>query len=202
MATHSWVFLPGEFHGQRSLAGYSARGRKESDTPKPPTLTYLSKASPMAQRVKNLPTRQEMQETWVWSLVWEDLLEKEIATHSSILAWKTPRKVEPGRLQSMGSQRVGDNWMTEHKCLKKINWGKFPSHDLGSNPKCLDATVCLHAQSLNLSNTATPWVIAHQTTLFMGFSRKNTGVDCHFFLQRMLLVPFCCRAVMLAQNCC
>ena len=54
--------------------------------------------------VKCLPT---MQETWVQSLGREDLLEKEMATHSSILAWKIPWMVEPGRLQSMGSQRVG-----------------------------------------------------------------------------------------------
>ena len=44
---------------------------------------------------------------WVRSLGWEDLLEKEMATHSSILAWKIPRTEEPVRLQSMGSQRVG-----------------------------------------------------------------------------------------------
>ena len=54
--------------------------------------------------VKRLAT---MQETWVQSLGQEYLLEKEMATHSSILAWKTPWMVEPGRLQSMGSQRVG-----------------------------------------------------------------------------------------------
>ena len=48
-----------------------------------------------------------MWEIWVQSLGWEDLLEKEMATHSSIPAWKTPRTEEPGRLQSMGSQRVG-----------------------------------------------------------------------------------------------
>ena len=53
--------------------------------------------------VKRLPT---MQETGVQSLGWEDLLEKEIATHSSILAWKIPWMEKPGRLQSMGSQRV------------------------------------------------------------------------------------------------
>jgi len=47
-----------------------------------------------------------MWETWVQSLVQEDLLEKEMATHSSILAWKIPSTEEPGRLQSMGSQRV------------------------------------------------------------------------------------------------
>ena len=48
-----------------------------------------------------------MQETRVQSLGWGDLLEKEMATHSSILAWKIPWTEEPGRLQSMGSQRVG-----------------------------------------------------------------------------------------------
>ena len=53
--------------------------------------------------VKNLPA---MQETQVQSLDWEDLLEKEMATHSSILACKIPWTEEPGGLQSMGSQRV------------------------------------------------------------------------------------------------
>ena len=54
--------------------------------------------------VKRLPT---MAETWVQSLGREDLLEKEMATHSGILAWKIPWMEEPGRLQSMGTQRVG-----------------------------------------------------------------------------------------------
>ena len=54
--------------------------------------------------VKRLPT---MQETRVQSLGREDLLEREMATHSSILAWKIPWLEEPGRLQSMESQRVG-----------------------------------------------------------------------------------------------
>ena len=57
----------------------------------------------VAQMVKRLPT---MQETQVQSLGREDPLEKEMATHSSILAWKIPWMEEPGRLQSMGSQRV------------------------------------------------------------------------------------------------
>ena len=56
--------------------------------------------------VKHLPA---MQETWVWSLGREDSLEKEMATHFSTLAWKTPWTEEPGRLQSLGSQRVGHN---------------------------------------------------------------------------------------------
>ena len=61
----------------------------------------------VARRVKNPPAKQE---TWVWFLGWEDPLEKEMATHSSILAWKIPWTEEPGRLQSMGSQWVVHNW--------------------------------------------------------------------------------------------
>ena len=58
----------------------------------------------MAQRLKRLPT---MRETWVQSLGQEDPLEKEMATHSSILAWRIPWMEELGGLQSMGLQRVG-----------------------------------------------------------------------------------------------
>ena len=65
----------------------------------------------MAQRLKPLPA---MQETWVRSLGQEDPLEKEMATHSSILAWKIPWMEEPGGLQSMGSQKVGHDLVTEH----------------------------------------------------------------------------------------
>ena len=64
-------------------------------------ITY--KPSLVAQMVKCLST---VWETWVQSLGQKDLLEKEMATHSSILAWKIPWTEEPGRLQSMGSQRV------------------------------------------------------------------------------------------------
>ena len=53
-----------------------------------------------------------MRENWVQSLDWEDPLEKEMATHASILAWKIPWTEEPGRLQSMGSQRVRHDWTT------------------------------------------------------------------------------------------
>ena len=62
------------------------------------------RTSLVAQTVKRLST---MWETWVQSLGQEDPLEKEMATHSSILAWKIPWTEEPGRLQSMESQRVG-----------------------------------------------------------------------------------------------
>ena len=66
--------------------------------------TYNRGTSLVAQTVKYLPA---MRETWVQSLGQEDPLEKEMATHSSTLAWKIPWMEEPGRLQSMGSQRVG-----------------------------------------------------------------------------------------------
>ena len=60
----------------------------------------------MAQVVKNLPA---MQETWVQFLGWEDALEEGMATLSSIPAWRVPWTEEPGRLQCIGSQRVGQN---------------------------------------------------------------------------------------------
>ena len=66
-------------------------------------------ASLVAQRLKCLPG---MWETWVWSLDREDPLEKEMSTHSSTLAWRIPWREEPGRLQSMGLQRVGHDWVT------------------------------------------------------------------------------------------
>ena len=60
----------------------------------------------MGQTIKNLPT---MQETQVRSLGQEDPLEKGMATHSSVLAWRIPWIEEPGGMQSMGSQRVGQD---------------------------------------------------------------------------------------------
>ena len=65
----------------------------------------------MAQTVKNLPATRE---TWVWPLDWEDPLEKSMATHSCVLAWRIPWTEEPGGLQSTGSQRVWYNWVTKH----------------------------------------------------------------------------------------
>ena len=65
---------------------------------------YTFTTALVAQMVKHLPT---VLETWVQSLGWEDLLEKEMATHSSIFVWKIPWTEKSGRLQSMGSQRVG-----------------------------------------------------------------------------------------------
>ena len=65
----------------------------------------------VAQTVKNPPA---ILETWVQPLRWEDLLEKGTATHSAILAWRMPWTEEPGGLQSMGLQRVKDDWSDFH----------------------------------------------------------------------------------------
>ena len=65
----------------------------------------------MAQMVKN---PSAMQESWVQPLGWEDPLEDGMATHSSILAWRIPWTEDPGRLQFMGSQRVGHNCLAKH----------------------------------------------------------------------------------------
>ena len=101
------VLLLGEFYGQRSLASCNLWDCKKLDTTEcvhthtPLRNEYIS--SLVAQMIKN-PTA--MQETWVQSLGQEDPLEKGMATHSGILAWRIPWTEEPGRLQSMGLQRV------------------------------------------------------------------------------------------------
>ena len=87
-------------------------------------------ASLVAQRLRRLPP---MRETWVWSLGREDPQEKEMATHISPLAWKIRWMEEPGRLQSVGLQRVGHDWATSlHFILPRskrllISWLQSPS---------------------------------------------------------------------------
>ena len=71
----------------------------------------------VAQTVKRLPATQK---TWVQSLGWEDPLEKEMATHSSSLAWKIPWTEEPGTLQSMGLKRVGHDWATSLSSFQRL----------------------------------------------------------------------------------
>ena len=103
----------------------------------------------VAQRLKRLPT---MRETWVRSLGRADPLEKEMATHSSILAWRIPWTEKPGGLQSTGSQRVGHDWATE------LNWVIFDpvlfiflSHSANQAPNLLSLTECLCTHFLSIS---------------------------------------------------
>ena len=83
---------------------------------------YLFNCSLVAQMAKNPPA---MWENWAWSLAWEDPLEEGMATHSSILAWRIPWTEEPGGLPSMGSQRVGHDWVTKHSTFKVYSWKSF-----------------------------------------------------------------------------
>ena len=84
--------------------------------------------------VKNLPA---MWETWVRSLGWEDALEEDIATRSSILAWRIPWTERFGGLQSMGSQRVRHNWVTKHIILQHATISKgFPCGSAGKESTC------------------------------------------------------------------
>ena len=85
--------------------------------------------------VRNLPAQAGDAREKVWSLGWEDLLEKGMATHCSILAWRTPWTEEPGELQFLGSQRVGQDWATEHT-------GKARSFFHSSNDFEAILTVC------------------------------------------------------------
>ena len=124
------------------------------------TTTTVVVTSLVAQTVRHLP---RMRETQVWSLGWEDPLEKEVATHPSTLAWRIPWMEKHGGLQSMGSQRVGHDWATSLHfttvvqpfvsiCLTYKSWKpspltkslKFPG--LGD----LKATLLWYARVLNL----------------------------------------------------
>ena len=82
-------------------------------------LTKIKKAFLVSQIVKNL---SPMQETWVWSLGWEDSLEKKMATHSSILAWEIPWTEEPGGLYWGQWSPTGSQWVTYHGVTMSRTW--------------------------------------------------------------------------------
>ena len=113
-------------------------------------------ASLVAQAVKRLPA---MQETWVRSLGWEDTLEKEMATHSSILAWKIAWMEEPGRLQSMWSQRVRHDWVTSFSLCQ------------------LWAVV---RDFIKCSSVGEFLIFSHDERRVTHFGRKTKGVRYHF----------------------
>ena len=106
-----------------------------------------SRASPIAQQVKNPPTMQETQKAWVQSLGWEDPLEKEMATHSSILAWEIPWTEETGGLQSMGSQKSW-TWLSDSS---RKNYTSLISKSLTATEEAerMRFSQGLHAQSLS-----------------------------------------------------
>ena len=115
-----------------------------------------------------------MQKTWVQSLGQEDFLEKEMATHSSILAWRIPWTEETGGLWSMGLQRLDmTEWLNtaQHVCIYfSENITAVVVYSLGR--------VCLFV---------TPWTVAHQSPLPWDSSVKNTAVGCYSLLPGIFL---------------
>ena len=107
-------------------------------------------ASLVAQMVKNLPA---MQETWVRSLGWEDPLEENMATHSSILAWRIPGTGEPGGLPSMWSHRVRHDIFPSGSVSKE---SACNSGDLGSSPGLRRSSGGEHGNPLQYSSLENP----------------------------------------------
>ena len=122
-------------------------------------------ASLVAQRLKRLPATWE---TWVRPLGREDPLEKAMATHSSTLAWRIPWTEEPGRLQSMGPQRFGHDWVASltHSCKLWDYQNQLQPH------LWLIALVKVKLLS-RVWLFATPWTVDYLALPSMGFSRQE-----------------------------
>ena len=108
----------------------------------------MIRASQVVQWWKICLPIQETQEMWVWSLGQKDPLEEEMATHSSIFAWRIPWTEEPGELQSIGSQRVEHDWVTEHTCISQPikPFRKLPTV-ISSTPLTLSTASSLYMQT-------------------------------------------------------
>ena len=135
-------------------------------------------SSQVAQMVKRLPMMPIMWETRVQFLGREDLLEKEMATHSSIFAWKPPWMVEPGRLQSMGSQRVGHDWATSlhFTSYSAIRWkarGEFHIEGTHTFTKC--------EQGLLLSNLLTTAIVERKKhkNEYLCWADESTNLEAY-----------------------
>ena len=188
------VFLPGKSHGQRSLVGYSLWWRKETAMRLTLSLfldelRVLLRTSLVAQTVKRLPA---VRETRVRSLGWEDPLEKEMAIHSRTIAWKIPWIEEPGRLQPMGSQRVGLNWATSLH-LKGITWEQLSRWTQISQDwywrEALSMgrhgiSICVWAVGM-VTNTVLPVPAAHACSPVYSSEYYLWGVQwCHLHMKR------------------
>ena len=107
--------------------------------------------------VKNLPATQG---TWVQSLGWEDPLKKEMAAHSSILAWEIPWTEEPGVLQSMGLQRIRHDWVTNTFTFSSERFLPWTQ----SEGRILVNGMCVPAEAGEPQGTGLPGVYGHVTS--------------------------------------
>ena len=130
----------------------------------------------MAQWQKNSPAMQVM---WIWSLGREDPLLEEMATHSSILAWKISCIEEPGGLQSMGLQRVRHDWTTEHTHKLKLQRSTSKDHLNGQNEKRLTfMSVDTDVEQLDLSYiTGEMWIAS------------TSWLNCQYILEPSIFIP-------------
>ena len=139
---------------------------------------YWNQIDLVAQRLKHLPP---MRETWVQSLGQEDPLEKEMAIHSSILAWRIPWMEKPSRLQSMRSQRVRHNWATSPYLTLPLQ--KYKGSQKTANSQEITC-ICTHSVQMLMFVCmcvckllscvwlfVTSWTVAQQASLSLGFSR-------------------------------
>ena len=125
------------------------------------------RASLVAQMIRHL---RAMWETWVRSLGWEDLLEKEMATHSSTLAWRIPRMEEPGGPQSVGWQRVRYDWATSLS-LGEGNGNPFQYSCL-ENPKDRGAG---WVPSMGLHRVRQTWLMRLSSIILFGYILKKNS---------------------------
>ena len=174
---HKWVYK--RQRKQRSNCQHSLDHRKAKEFQKNITSASWIRRKPLtvwtslvAQTVKHLPTRQE---TWVWSLGWEDPLEKETTTHSSTLAWKIPRTEDPGRLLSMGLQRVGHDFTFTFTLTVWIttNCGKFLKRWEYQTTLPVSWETCIQVKKQQLESS-----VEQTTGLKLGKSYKE-AVCCH-----------------------
>ena len=145
------------------------------------------RASLVAQTIKNLPA---MWETWVRSLGWEDLLEEEMAIHSSILAWRISCTEEPGRLQSIGSKRVGQDWVINTFSLllsfhPKLNKGDCQLNKRGSILVSLVQFPSLHHLVLGSMST----LITRGAVIFFGHCFLGFHLSHVLWMKQGLSIP-------------
>ena len=135
----------------------------------------------MAQTVTNLPA---MWETWVRSLCWEGPLEKGIATHSSILAWRIPWTEEPGGLQSAGLQRVGHAWSNwAYACVRVFPLSFFFS--CNKNFKDLSSQQLSHMQYRCINHSQHAVHYTPRTYLFHNWKSLLVTPFTYFFYPRI-----------------
>ena len=145
----------------------------------------------VAQMVKRLSTMREIQ---VRGLGWEDPLEKEMAIHSSTIAWKIPWTEEPGRLQSMGSQRVGHDWATSRSCNCNKDQVVRISDNLAEHSVAFDChshPLMFQLPSFCCKTSYVSWLLPTQS---LGINHNGKEYLKRMYIHMCLTESLCCTA--------